>query len=82
VASCRPILPTQRIIFINFIRLRSCCPINVITRAPTSESGIRHSQLSDCACYSPRLQKQFIEYALSNRVLDLQLKHGFVPYEQ
>jgi phosphate transport system substrate-binding protein len=28
------------------------------------------------------LQKQFIEYALSNRVLDLQLKHGFVPYEQ
>jgi phosphate transport system substrate-binding protein len=28
------------------------------------------------------LQKQFIEYALSKRVLDLQLKHGFVPYEQ
>jgi phosphate transport system substrate-binding protein len=28
------------------------------------------------------LQKQFIEYASSRRVLDLQLKHGFVPYEQ
>ena len=28
------------------------------------------------------LQKQFIEYASSKTVIDLQLKHGFVPYEE
>jgi phosphate transport system substrate-binding protein len=28
------------------------------------------------------LQKQFIDYALSNSVVDLQVKHGFVPYQE
>jgi phosphate transport system substrate-binding protein len=28
------------------------------------------------------LQKQFIDYAVSTSVIDLQLKYGFVPYEQ
>jgi phosphate transport system substrate-binding protein len=28
------------------------------------------------------LEKQFIEYALSKTVMDLQLRHGFVPYEE
>jgi phosphate transport system substrate-binding protein len=28
------------------------------------------------------LQKQFIDYAMSKSVIDLQLKYGFVPYEQ
>jgi phosphate transport system substrate-binding protein len=28
------------------------------------------------------LQKQFIDYATSGRVIDLQLKHGFVPYQE
>jgi phosphate transport system substrate-binding protein len=28
------------------------------------------------------LQKQFIDYAMSSSVIDLQVKYGFVPYEQ
>ena len=28
------------------------------------------------------LQKQFIDYALSSNVIDLQLKYGFVPYQE
>jgi phosphate transport system substrate-binding protein len=28
------------------------------------------------------LQKQFIDYALSNSVVDLQVRHGFVPYQE
>jgi phosphate transport system substrate-binding protein len=28
------------------------------------------------------LQKEFIDYALSNNVVDLQVKHGFVPYQE
>jgi phosphate transport system substrate-binding protein len=28
------------------------------------------------------LQKQFIDYALSKDVIDLQVKHGFVPYQE
>jgi hypothetical protein len=28
------------------------------------------------------VQKQFIDYALSSQVVDLQLKYGFVPYQE
>ncbi|MGZ5259808.1 MAG: ASKHA domain-containing protein, partial [Burkholderiales bacterium] len=28
------------------------------------------------------VQKQFIDFATSKRVIDLQLKYGFVPYEE
>ena len=33
--------------------------------------------------YLPQgLQKQFIDYALSSDVVDLQVKYGFVPYQE
>ena len=71
--------------------MRSGVPIKLLAYNGVPAS-IRTIQAHDYALSRPLtlitrqlpqgLQKQFIDYALSKDVIDLQVKHGFVPYQE